>query len=168
MDQDTFVLFEQGCLHYTPEHCLVNGGFPLFWWKSHVSNGQHVSFKEPCEGGVLSRKLPSPLEPSKAPKVTFGPSGNQGTVWHKQVGPKNKAPNLGFRSFWNPLGPNPRKVGFVIWFNIDSFGAHLGVSHPTSRMASHPNPNHQPTRAFPKTAGLPLKPRPREAKPVGF
>ena len=24
---------EQGSLHYTPEHCLVNGGFPLFWWK---------------------------------------------------------------------------------------------------------------------------------------
>ena len=22
----------QGSLHYTPEHCLVNGGFPLFWW----------------------------------------------------------------------------------------------------------------------------------------
>ena len=21
----------QGSLHYTPEHCLVNGGFPLFW-----------------------------------------------------------------------------------------------------------------------------------------
>ena len=19
--------------HYTPEHCLVNGGVPLFWWK---------------------------------------------------------------------------------------------------------------------------------------
>ena len=24
---------ERGSLHYTPEHCLVNGGFPLFWWK---------------------------------------------------------------------------------------------------------------------------------------
>ena len=22
---------EQGSLHYTPEHCLVNGEFPLFW-----------------------------------------------------------------------------------------------------------------------------------------
>ena len=21
---------------------------PLFWWESHVSNGQNVSFKEPC------------------------------------------------------------------------------------------------------------------------
>ena len=30
----------QGSLHYTPEHCLVNGGFPLFCWKKqHVSNG---------------------------------------------------------------------------------------------------------------------------------
>ena len=26
-------LSPQGSLHYTPEHCLVNGGFPLFWWK---------------------------------------------------------------------------------------------------------------------------------------
>ena len=24
---------EQGSLHYTPEHCLVNCGVPLFWWK---------------------------------------------------------------------------------------------------------------------------------------
>ena len=30
---------QQGSLH-TPEHCLVNGGFPLVWWKKqHVSNG---------------------------------------------------------------------------------------------------------------------------------
>ena len=28
-----FKAFEQKSLHYTPEHCLVNGGFPLFWWK---------------------------------------------------------------------------------------------------------------------------------------
>ena len=26
----------QGSLHYTPEHCLVNGGFPLFWWKKTI------------------------------------------------------------------------------------------------------------------------------------
>ena len=30
----------QGSLHCTPEHCLVNGGVPLFWQKKqHVSNG---------------------------------------------------------------------------------------------------------------------------------
>ena len=29
----TCVSSRQGSLHYTPEHCLVNGGFPLFWWK---------------------------------------------------------------------------------------------------------------------------------------
>ena len=23
----------QGSLQYTPEHCLANGGFPVFWWK---------------------------------------------------------------------------------------------------------------------------------------
>ena len=38
----------QGSLLYTPEHCLVNGGFLYFGGKSHVSNGQNVSFKEPC------------------------------------------------------------------------------------------------------------------------
>ena len=26
-------LILQGSLHYTLEHCFVNGGFPLFWWK---------------------------------------------------------------------------------------------------------------------------------------
>ena len=34
-------------LHYTPEHCLVNGGVLCFGGKKHVSNGQIVSFKEP-------------------------------------------------------------------------------------------------------------------------
>ena len=39
---------QQGSLHYTPEHCLVNGGFPSFLLeRSHDSNGQNVSFKEP-------------------------------------------------------------------------------------------------------------------------
>ena len=34
------VTLKQGSLHYTPEHCLVNGGVPLFWSKKpHVSNG---------------------------------------------------------------------------------------------------------------------------------
>ena len=42
------IWLEQGSLHYTPEHCLVNGGFNLYFGgKSHVSNGQNVSFKEP-------------------------------------------------------------------------------------------------------------------------
>ena len=40
---------QQGSLHYTPEHCLVNGGFPLFCWKKTCFKfGRHVSFKEPC------------------------------------------------------------------------------------------------------------------------
>ena len=29
-------LFEQGSLHYTPEHCLVHGGFSSFWWKKNM------------------------------------------------------------------------------------------------------------------------------------
>ena len=51
--------FEQGSLHDTPEHCLVNGGFPLFWWKKqHVSNakakwrGAHLEGTQP---GLLSQ-----------------------------------------------------------------------------------------------------------------
>ena len=31
-------------MQYTPEHCLVNGGFSLFWWKMPQ---QHVYFREP-------------------------------------------------------------------------------------------------------------------------
>ena len=46
-------LLEQGSLDYTPEHCLVNGGSLYFGGESHVSNGQDVSFKEPC--GILLR-----------------------------------------------------------------------------------------------------------------
>ena len=42
-------------MHYTPEHCLVNGGVQLYFGgKSHVSNGQSVSFKEPCWVAVVS------------------------------------------------------------------------------------------------------------------
>ena len=40
---------QQGSLHYTPEHCLVNGGFPLCWCKNNVSNGcKMYRFEEPC------------------------------------------------------------------------------------------------------------------------
>ena len=49
--EDKFPLWgerKQGSLHYAPEHCLVNGGFPLFWWKKPCFNWlQNVSFKEP-------------------------------------------------------------------------------------------------------------------------
>ena len=45
-------------MHYTPEHCLVNGGFSLFWWKKQrVSNGQHVSFEELCPLSFLKHHL---------------------------------------------------------------------------------------------------------------
>ena len=41
---------KQESLHYTAEHCLVNGGLVVslyFGGKRHVSNGQNISFKEP-------------------------------------------------------------------------------------------------------------------------
>ena len=47
----------QGSLHYTLEHCLVHGGVPLFWWKKPCSNGQNVSFKEPCPCTPSSAKI---------------------------------------------------------------------------------------------------------------
>ena len=37
----------QGSLHYTPEHCLVNGGFPLFWWKKPSFKWATCICKEP-------------------------------------------------------------------------------------------------------------------------
>ena len=33
LDQDFRVCFSRDPLHYTPEHCLVNCGFPLLWRK---------------------------------------------------------------------------------------------------------------------------------------
>ena len=44
----------QVSLHYTPDHCLVNGGVPLFWWKNMFQiNGQHVSFFRSPAGGSI-------------------------------------------------------------------------------------------------------------------
>ena len=45
-------LLKQGCLHYTPEHCLVNGGVQLYFGVEKamfqmVAKG--IFFKEPCE-----------------------------------------------------------------------------------------------------------------------
>ena len=45
-----------GSLHYTPEHCLVNGGFPLFWWQKPCFKCANVFFKEPCFLGLGQRK----------------------------------------------------------------------------------------------------------------
>ena len=65
---------KQGSLHYTPEHCLVNGGFPLFWWKKqHVSNGQNVSFKEPCQKQSCFQKVLLSSLRSASPKTSKGP-----------------------------------------------------------------------------------------------
>ena len=41
--------FIEGSLHYTPEHCLANGGFPVFWWKKPCFKwAKWRSFEEPC------------------------------------------------------------------------------------------------------------------------
>ena len=40
-----------GSLHYTPEHCLVNGRFPLFWWKKPC-------LRSPAEMGVCLKGNP--------------------------------------------------------------------------------------------------------------
>ena len=45
MESNYALCMYQGSLHYTPEHCLVNGGVPLFWWNmQHVSNGCEMNF----------------------------------------------------------------------------------------------------------------------------
>ena len=57
---------QQGSLDYTPERCLVNGGFPLFWWKRPcvkcakciflgALNNQPLSLEGVCGGGSLTR-----------------------------------------------------------------------------------------------------------------
>ena len=44
-----FPWFVCGSLHYTPEHCLANGGLPLFrCGKPRFKWLQNVSWKEPC------------------------------------------------------------------------------------------------------------------------
>ena len=70
------VIPKQGSLHYTPEHCLVNDGFPLFWWKKHVSNGQHVSFKEPCKSSIDPHAA---SEPKETHEETVGELASQAT-----------------------------------------------------------------------------------------
>ena len=60
-------------LHYTPEHCLVHGGFPLFWWKKTCFKWlQNVSFKEPCQMGPSQNSCPPIigflLAPTQNPK----------------------------------------------------------------------------------------------------
>ena len=59
-----------GIPYATPEHCLVNGGVPFVAGKSHVSNGQDVSFKEPC--GSNLQKLETELQ-WVHPKTTLFP-----------------------------------------------------------------------------------------------
>ena len=45
----------QGSLHYTPEHCLVNGGFPLFWWNKNMFQlGKMFLLRSPVRRGPLS------------------------------------------------------------------------------------------------------------------
>ena len=69
----------------SPEHCLVNGGFPLYsgFEKSHVSDGQSVSFKEPCsciKKNPSSRHL-KPLILRLSLYCTHHPQLVSGQVW---------------------------------------------------------------------------------------
>ena len=62
-------LFVWGSLH--SEHCLANGGFPVFWWKKPCFNWlQNVSFKQPCFflfSGGLSPNRPGSVAGRRAP-----------------------------------------------------------------------------------------------------
>ena len=59
----------QGSLHYTPERMVVSN-FILVLKNSHVSNGQHVSFKEPC--AVPSDRQSPPGPPPRRSCATVG------------------------------------------------------------------------------------------------
>ena len=65
---------QQGSLHYTPEHCLVNGGF-LFGAKSHVSNGQNLSLRSPVQMSLfLSPVFPASHSPPSPPVLRVNPT----------------------------------------------------------------------------------------------
>ena len=40
---------KQGSLHFAPEHCLVNGGFPCIWWKKQCFKSATL-FRSPAKG----------------------------------------------------------------------------------------------------------------------
>ena len=87
---------QQGSLHYTPEHCLVNGGLPLFWWKSHV-------FKEPANLQLLFSTLSKIL-------LVSGKSNKPWLVWTRVLLERSqnipaKTPNVGVSQSWGPIPP---------------------------------------------------------------
>ena len=48
---------QQGSLHYTPEHCLGNGGFPVLWWKTPCFKwGKMYLLREPCTSTTVPQK----------------------------------------------------------------------------------------------------------------
>ena len=60
------VEFKQGSLHYTPEHCLVNGGVPLFISveKANVSNGcKMYLLRSHVKGEPLTQQKEKRAEP---------------------------------------------------------------------------------------------------------
>ena len=71
---------KHGSLHYTPEHCLVSGGFPVFWWKKqHVSNCCNM---EIFSGALLNQHLrffaaaPPRWRGSAARRAAFRPTAS--------------------------------------------------------------------------------------------
>ena len=45
---------KQGFFHYTPEHCLINGGFPAFWWKKMFQMGKTYLLRSTDKSGIHS------------------------------------------------------------------------------------------------------------------
>ena len=58
-------LLQQGSLHYTPEHCLVNGGFHLFWWEKQCFKWANVRIFS----GALYNHNSFPRHRENAPKT---------------------------------------------------------------------------------------------------
>ena len=92
---------------FAPEHCLVNGGVPLFWWKKPCSKWlQNVSFKEPCSQAALFRspfKDKGPLSHSYVSSCkSLGTTG--ASFWKKFSG---VSPQYKESRIFAPLGLHP-------------------------------------------------------------
>ena len=80
---------KQGSLHHTPEHCLVNGGFLLFWWKKHVSNGCKMYLLRSPEtyGHFLSGVWLTNMAHTYGTRKKTGTIGSQIWLWLKKTEP---------------------------------------------------------------------------------
>ena len=79
---------QQGSLHYTPEHCLVNDGFPFFWVeKAMFRMGKMYLLRSP-----VGEKAPGLFHLAKSePRFAMGNLRNAGlSTWLTLEGKQTK------------------------------------------------------------------------------